>query len=103
MSSSKQSKHNTYPLQDHTAIVTGSDSGISQETARILAQLGCHVVICYHSDEKSTKVTAKLVEAAGHQGTAGVGTPVMETDFNEWENVIRTNLHGPSMCAKLAG
>ncbi|CAF3787066.1 unnamed protein product [Rotaria sp. Silwood1] len=70
MSSSKQSKHNTDALQDRIAIVTGSDSGISQETARILAQSGCHVVICYHSDEKSTKETAKLVEVAGHQDSA---------------------------------
>ncbi|CAF5032899.1 unnamed protein product, partial [Rotaria sp. Silwood1] len=68
MSSSKQLKHNTYALQDRIAIVTGSDSGISQGTARVLPQSGCHVVVCYHSDKKGAKETVKQVEAAGHQG-----------------------------------
>ena len=32
----------------------------------------------------------------------GTGKPVHESDFDEWEKVIRTNLHGPFMCSKLA-
>ncbi|CAF1259253.1 unnamed protein product [Rotaria sp. Silwood1] len=40
-----------------------------------------------------------LVNNAGMNGT---GKPVHESDFNEWEKVIRTNLHGPFLCSKLA-
>lgn len=32
----------------------------------------------------------------------GTGKPVHESDFDAWEKVIRTNLHGPFLCSKLA-
>jgi NAD(P)-dependent dehydrogenase (short-subunit alcohol dehydrogenase family) len=32
----------------------------------------------------------------------GTGKPVHESDFSEWEKVIRTNLHGAFLCSKLA-
>ncbi len=35
-------------------------------------------------------------------GMGGTGKPVHESDFNEWEKVIRTNLHGAFLCSKLA-
>ena len=36
-------------------------------------------------------------------GRGGENDPVTETDFKTWESIIRTNLHGPFMCSKLAG
>ena len=32
----------------------------------------------------------------------GTGKAVHESEFQEWEKVIRTNLHGPFLCSKLA-
>ncbi|CAF1489029.1 unnamed protein product [Adineta ricciae] len=40
-----------------------------------------------------------LVNNAGMEGT---GKAVHESEFQEWEKVIRTNLHGPFLCSKLA-
>ncbi len=39
-----------------------------------------------------------LVNNAGHGG----GTTVADTPFADWERVIRTNLHGPFLCAQQA-
>lgn len=39
-----------------------------------------------------------LVNNAGHGG----GGPIAETPFEDWERTIRTNLHGPFLCAQQA-
>ena len=51
-----------------TAIVTASDSGIGQETAKRLAEDGFDVGITYRSDRDGAQETLRAVEGAGRRG-----------------------------------
>ncbi len=48
-------------------IVTGSDSGIGQESAVVLAEAGFDAGITYHSDQAGAQATAERVVAAGRR------------------------------------
>ena len=50
------------------AIVTASDSGIGQETAKALAEAGYDVGITYHEDEAGARETLEAVEGVGRRG-----------------------------------
>ena len=50
------------------AIVTASDSGIGQESAKALAESGFDVGITYHEDEAGANETLEAVRAAGRRG-----------------------------------
>ena len=50
------------------AIVTASDSGIGQETAKALAEAGYDVGITYHKDEAGARETLEAVEGSGRRG-----------------------------------
>jgi NAD(P)-dependent dehydrogenase (short-subunit alcohol dehydrogenase family) len=50
------------------AIVTASDSGIGQESAKELAENGFDVGITYRTDEAGAQETLEAVEAAGRRG-----------------------------------
>ncbi len=50
------------------AIVTASDSGIGQESAKELAQNGFDVGITYHEDETGARETLGVVEGVGRRG-----------------------------------
>jgi NAD(P)-dependent dehydrogenase (short-subunit alcohol dehydrogenase family) len=50
------------------AIVTASDSGIGQETAKALAEAGYDVGITYHEDEAGARETLEAVQASGRRG-----------------------------------
>jgi NAD(P)-dependent dehydrogenase (short-subunit alcohol dehydrogenase family) len=50
------------------AIVTASDSGIGQETAKELAENGFDIGITYHEDETGAGETLAAVEGAGRWG-----------------------------------
>ncbi|MEX2130455.1 MAG: SDR family oxidoreductase [Pseudohongiellaceae bacterium] len=54
-------------IRNHVAIVTGSSSGVGAATARLLASLGCHVVINYSASAESAQQVADECEAAGVQ------------------------------------
>ena len=47
------------------AIVTASDSGIGQESAKELAENGFDLGITYRTDEAGAQETLEAVEAAG--------------------------------------
>src|ERR671917_1199417 len=49
------------------AIVTGSDSGIGQESAKALAESGFDLGITYKEDEAGARQTLEAVEAAGRR------------------------------------
>jgi NAD(P)-dependent dehydrogenase (short-subunit alcohol dehydrogenase family) len=50
------------------AIVTASDSGIGQESAKELAENGYDVGITYHEDEAGARETLEVVEGVGRRG-----------------------------------
>ncbi|MDP9426321.1 MAG: SDR family oxidoreductase [Actinomycetota bacterium] len=50
------------------AIVTASDSGVGQETAKALAEAGYDVGITYHEDEAGARETLEAVQASGRRG-----------------------------------
>jgi len=52
-------------LSGRVAIVTGSSSGGGAATARLLAGMGCRVVINYANSEAAAKIVAKECEALG--------------------------------------
>jgi NAD(P)-dependent dehydrogenase (short-subunit alcohol dehydrogenase family) len=119
------------------AIVTASDSGIGQESAKTLAQSGFDLGITYREDEAGARETLEAVEAAGRRGevrqmdltdlpgaagviddladalggvdvlvnNAGTGDPTGEflrLGYEEWRQVIDTNLSGAFLCAQRA-
>ena len=119
------------------AIVTASDSGIGQESAKALAENGFDVGITYREDEAGAMETLAAVEAAGRRGevrqmdltrlpgaadmidelanslggldvlvnNAGTGDPTddfLELSYDEWMQVIDTNLSGAFLCAQRA-
>jgi NAD(P)-dependent dehydrogenase (short-subunit alcohol dehydrogenase family) len=119
------------------AIVTASDSGIGQESAKALAENCCDVGITYHEDEAGARETLSAVQAAGRRGeirhldltilpgaanvidelaaslrgldvlvnNAGTGDPTgdfLELSYNEWRQVIDTNLSGAFLCSQRA-
>ena len=119
------------------AIVTGSDSGIGQESAKALAEDGFDLGITYRVDEAGARETLDAVEAAGRRGeirqqdltglpgaanviedladslggldvlvnNAGTGDPTgdfLKLSYEEWMQVIDTNLSGAFLCAQRA-
>ncbi|MDT8388438.1 MAG: SDR family NAD(P)-dependent oxidoreductase [Thiogranum sp.] len=54
-------------LDGKVAIVTGSDSGIGQATAKAFACEGADVMICYLSDRRGAETTQHEVEKSGHR------------------------------------
>ncbi len=51
--------------ENRVAIITGSSSGVGAATARLLAGMGCKVVINYASSEGPAKIVAEECEALG--------------------------------------
>jgi NAD(P)-dependent dehydrogenase (short-subunit alcohol dehydrogenase family) len=119
------------------AIVTGSDSGIGQESAKSLAESGFDIGVTYKEDKDGAEETLAAVEAAGRQGeirqqdltglpqaadvideladslggldvlvnNAGTGDPTgdfLELTYEEWRQVIDTNLSGAFLCSQRA-
>ena len=52
-------------LQNSVAIVTGSSSGVGAATARLLASLGCNVLVNYNSNQAGGETVAEQCRAAG--------------------------------------
>lgn len=54
-------------LQDAIAIITGSDSGIGQATARAMAEEGADIAVTYHTDREGAEKTAEAVRECGRR------------------------------------
>ncbi len=52
-------------LQDKAAIVTGSSSGVGAATAKLLASLGCNVLVNYNSNSGGGEAVAEECRATG--------------------------------------
>ena len=68
-------------LQDKTALITGSDSGIGKATAIAFAEQGADIVICYHSDKEGAEETLNAVQEKGRRGI------VLQVDISDEESV----------------
>jgi glucose 1-dehydrogenase len=55
-------------LENKTALVTGSDSGIGRAIAVEFAKNGANVIVCYHSDEEGATETLEEVISQGTKG-----------------------------------
>ncbi len=72
---------------ERRALVLGADVGEPEQVDRLFAAL----------DDAFGRIDI-LVNNAGHGG----GDRIHETTFADWERIIRSNLHGPFLCARLA-
>jgi len=52
-------------LSNKCAIVTGSNTGIGKETAKVLYQQGCHVILACRNMEKGEKARSEIIDAVG--------------------------------------
>lgn len=68
-------------LEDKTALITGSDSGIGQATAIEFAKEGANLIITYHSDKEGAEKTLKAVKEQGREGI------IIEVDVSEEKQV----------------
>ncbi|RUP47741.1 hypothetical protein BC936DRAFT_145385 [Jimgerdemannia flammicorona] len=55
-------------LTGKIAIVTGANTGIGLETARMLAQMHAHVILACRNEEKGALAAADIVETTGNKG-----------------------------------
>jgi NAD(P)-dependent dehydrogenase (short-subunit alcohol dehydrogenase family) len=57
---------NPLDLSGQTILVTGASSGIGRETARLISQLGAHVVVAGRNEERLTE-TVRSLDGEGHR------------------------------------
>jgi 3-oxoacyl-[acyl-carrier protein] reductase len=62
--------HNYLDLTGKVALVTGASSGIGAATAIVLADLGAHVAIGYHHNEKGAEEVRGRIAATGAKAVA---------------------------------
>jgi 3-oxoacyl-[acyl-carrier protein] reductase len=62
--------HNYLDLTDKVALVTGASSGIGAATAVVLADLGAHVAIGYHRNQKGAEEVRAKIAATGAKAVA---------------------------------
>lgn len=114
-----------FRIDGRTALVTGGASGIGEQTCRVLAAAGAHVIIVDINQEKSAALAAELPgasykvfditdEAAAKNGIAGVSKldilvnnagiglvgGVEETEADDFDRIFRVNVRGLYLVTK---
>ena len=81
-------------LTDKVAIVTGANSGIGKETAKVLAQHGCTVIMACRSQDKGKAAVEDIVrESAGAHAAGAAGNVkerliLMKLDLSSLQSVL---------------
>jgi glucose 1-dehydrogenase len=95
--------NSTGKLTGHTALITGSDSGIGQATAIEFAREGADVIVHYLHDADGAAHTKAEIEATGQRAL------VIQADLSEEDQVTRlfddavTSLQTPDILMNNAG
>ena len=86
------------------------DRAGAEETVRLIEQAGRRG-LASHTDQRDPKAVAKLFEKVeallgvpfilvNNAGIGGGGGDVAESDLEDWDNTLRTNLYGPFYCCR---
>ncbi|HEX4356886.1 MAG TPA: SDR family NAD(P)-dependent oxidoreductase [Pseudonocardia sp.] len=78
----KWTEHTVPEQQDRVAVVTGANTGLGFETARVLAARGASVVLAVRDIEKGKRAAARITEAA-----PGADLTVQPLDLTSLESV----------------
>eukprot|EP00884_Botryococcus_braunii_P003408 jgi/Botrbrau1/13068/Bobra.0187s0030.1 len=92
-------------LSGKVAVITGGNSGIGEETARVLAKAGARVILTSRSAANAEAVAKKLKDAGCKEVkgepridylilNAGIMSIALQHDKNGWESHIGTNHYG---------
>ncbi|NHJ49651.1 MAG: SDR family oxidoreductase [Asgard group archaeon] len=76
-------------LENETAIVTGSTSGIGRMIAELLLREGCKVTICSRSKEKVEKTVSELKEK---YGDSVIGVPCDVSQIDDLTNAAKKTI-----------
>ena len=90
-------------LAGKIALVTGASGGIGAATARLLAEEGADVVVCYHNNKRAAERTANAVSNAGPEAwliQIDVADPASVTSALE---EIRSHVSGVDAAILCAG
>lgn len=70
-------------LKDHVAIITGSSSGVGAATARLLASLGCNVVVNYSTKKEAAEAVAEECRKLGADALVSGANVARDDDCHE--------------------
>ncbi|KAI0875433.1 hypothetical protein GGS24DRAFT_455181 [Hypoxylon argillaceum] len=81
--------HEHVNLSGKTAVVTGANSGIGLETARLLLDLGCEVILAVRDEQKGQEARQVLLgDDTGHPSTIATAVQVWSLDLANYDSIM---------------